>query len=67
MLNYGLVLKNHETNKEFVNEAVLTMMHHIVGEVENTTVLYQPIIMKSFLEILEKKEDLYDVSTSANN
>ncbi|XP_050426271.1 protein timeless isoform X2 [Adelges cooleyi] len=60
MLNYGLVLKNHETNKEFVNEAVLTMMHHIVGEVENTTVLYQPIIMKSFLEILEKKEDLYD-------
>ncbi|XP_050529066.1 protein timeless isoform X2 [Daktulosphaira vitifoliae] len=60
MLNYGLVLKNFITNDEFVNEAILTMMHHIVGEVENTTVLYQPLILKSFLQIMEKKDELYE-------
>lgn len=61
MFNYGLVLQNYKKNEELVNEAVFTMMHHIIGEVENTTVLFQPIILKIFLNIFEEKDGLYEV------
>lgn len=61
MFNYGIVLQNYKENNELVNDAVLTMMHHIVGEMENTTVLFQPIIFKTFLNLYTKKEYLYKV------
>lgn len=64
MLKYGTVLQNYKQNSEFINEAVLTMMHHITGEVENTTVLFQPIIVKTFLNIIEEKNPLFDVRTN---
>lgn len=66
MYHYGTVLLNYKTNNEFINEAVFTMMHHIAGEVENTTVLFQPIIFKTFLNIVEEKNPLYDVRTHFN-
>lgn len=62
MFNYGTVLQNYKKNDEIVNEAVFTMMHHIIGEVEDTTVLFQPIILKIFLKVFEEKDNLYEVS-----
>lgn len=64
MLNYGIVLQNYKKNDELVNEAVLTMMHHIIGEVEDTIVLFQPIILKVFLKMFEEKDSLYEVSVA---
>lgn len=61
MLSYGIVLQNYKKNDELLNEAIFTMMHHIIGEVENTTVLFQPIIMKTFLNIYAEKDYLYEV------
>lgn len=61
MFKYGMVLKDYENNEEIVNEAVFTMMHHIIGEVENTTVLLQPIILKIFFKMFDNKENLYEV------
>lgn len=61
MFNYGIALQNYKKNDELVNEAVFTMMHHIIGEVENTTVLFQPIILKIFLNVFEEKDSLYEV------
>ncbi|VVC44778.1 Timeless protein [Cinara cedri] len=59
MFNYGTVLQNYKKNDAVVNEAVFTMMHHIIGEVENTTVLFQPTIMKTFLKIYEEENEVY--------
>lgn len=56
-----MVLKDYKNNEEIVNEAVFTMMHHIIGEVENTTVLLQPVILKIFFKIFDNKENLYEV------
>lgn len=56
-----MVLKDYKNNEEIVNEAVFTMMHHIIGEVENTTVLLQPIILKIFFKMFDNKENLYEV------
>lgn len=64
MFNYGIVLKNYKVNDELVNDAVFTMMHHIIGEVENTTVLFQPTIKKIFINIFDEKDYLYEVSVS---
>lgn len=61
MLSYGIVLQNYKKNDELLNEAIFTMMHHIIGEVENTTVLFQPIILKTFLNIYAEKDYLYEV------
>lgn len=61
MFNYGIVLQNYKVNNELVNEAIFTMMHHIIGEVENTTVLFQPSIIKIFINIFDEKDYLYEV------
>lgn len=66
MFNYGIVLQNYKANNELVNEAVFTMMHHIIGEVENTTVLFQPTIIKIFIDIFDEKDYLYEVRIKHN-
>lgn len=66
MFNYGIVLQNYKANNELVNEAVFTMMHHIIGEVENTTVLFQPTIIKIFINIFDEKDYLYEVRIKHN-
>ncbi|CAI6359182.1 unnamed protein product [Macrosiphum euphorbiae] len=59
MYRYGLVLQNYEKNSEIVNESVLVMMHHVITKVENTTSLFQPIILKTFLKIFENNDCQY--------
>ncbi|XP_029341047.1 protein timeless isoform X1 [Acyrthosiphon pisum] len=59
MYKYGLVLQNYEKNSDIVNESVLVMMHHVITKVENTTSLFQPIILKTFLNIFEKNDYMY--------
>ncbi|XP_026821467.1 protein timeless [Rhopalosiphum maidis] len=58
MYKYGVVLQNYEKNSEIINESVFTMMHH-VSKVENTTALFQPIILKTFLKMFENNDIQY--------
>lgn len=62
MFKYGIVLTNYKNNEDVVNEAIFTMMHHIMGEVKHSTVLLQPIILKTFFKLFDSKESLYEVS-----
>ncbi|XP_015376105.1 PREDICTED: protein timeless-like [Diuraphis noxia] len=59
MYKYGIVLQNYEKNSEMVNESVFSMMHHVITKVENTTSLFQPIILKTFLKIFENNDYQY--------
>lgn len=62
MYHYGLLLTDFERNGEFVNDCIFTMMHHIGGEIEQITSLFQPVILKTFSKIYETEYMLCDVS-----
>lgn len=62
MYHYGLLLTDFEQNGEFVNDCIFTMMHHIGGEIEQITSLFQPVILKTFSKIYETEYMLCDVS-----
>lgn len=67
MYKYGIVLQNYKGNSELVNDAVLTMMHHTIGEIGNSSVLLQPNIFKTFLNLYIKKEYLCKVRITYYN
>lgn len=60
MQQYGLLLENFNENSEYVNDCILTMMHHIAGN--HVTMLFQPIILKTYSRIWEADYELCDVS-----
>lgn len=62
MYNYGLLLADFERNGEFVNDCIFTMMHHIGGDIQKITSLFQPVILKTFSKIYETEYMLCDVS-----
>lgn len=62
MQQYGLLLENFYENDEFVNDCIFTMMHHIGGDLDSVTILFQPIIIKTFSQIWENEHQLCDVS-----
>lgn len=60
MQRYGLLLENFNENSEYVNDCILTMMHHIGNN--QVSILFQPIILKTFSRIWEADYELCDVS-----
>nr|UQF78881.1 timeless [Gampsocleis gratiosa] len=48
MHQYGLLLEDFESNGEFINNCIFTMMHHIGGDMEQVAALFQPNILKTF-------------------
>ncbi|KAG4068427.1 hypothetical protein HA402_007947 [Bradysia odoriphaga] len=60
MYHYGLLLTDFEHNGEYVNDCIFTMMHHIGGEIEQITALFQPVILKTFSKIYETEYMLCD-------
>lgn len=63
MHKYGLLLNTFGSNGEYINNCILTMMHHVAGDLECVQVLYQPHILKVFSKIWETDYQLCDVST----
>ncbi|XP_049850237.1 protein timeless isoform X1 [Schistocerca gregaria] len=61
MYQYGILLEDFQSNGEFVNNCVFTMMHHVAGDLEKATVLFQPHILKSFSQIWETDFEVSDV------
>lgn len=61
MCQYALLLEDFKRNGEFVNNCIFTMMHHIGGDLKHVSTLFQPRILKTFLEIWETDFELCDV------
>lgn len=53
MRQYGRVLVDYLTNPPLVNDCVLTMMHHVAGDLESPESLYIPNILQTFSKIWE--------------
>lgn len=61
MRQYGILLEEFQESGEFVNNCILTMMHHTAGDLGNITSLFQPNILKTFSQIWETDYELCDV------
>lgn len=60
MRQYGYLLECFEENGHFVNDCVFTMMHHVAGDLEHVTALFQPMILKTFSLIWENEFQICD-------
>lgn len=61
MHQYGFLLSDFQENDKFVNDCLITMIHHIGGEQEQMTSLFQPIIVKTITQIWNSSYELCDV------
>lgn len=64
MRQYGIILEDFESNGEYINDCVFTMMHHIGGDMNQVTSLFQPSILKTFTQIWEGDFQICDASFS---
>lgn len=62
MQKYGMLLEDFDNNGKFINDCIFTMMHHIGGDIDNISTLFQPNILKTFSRIWESDYDICDVS-----
>ncbi|KAJ9579783.1 hypothetical protein L9F63_004568, partial [Diploptera punctata] len=60
MKQYGLLLEDFQNNGEFINDCVFTMMHHVGGDLQQTSILFQPTILKAFSQIWETDFEICD-------
>ncbi|CAH2066638.1 unnamed protein product, partial [Iphiclides podalirius] len=60
MYVYGMLLEDYESNGEFINDCVFTMMHHVGGDLKCVTTLHQPRILKAFTLILKNEFEMCD-------
>ena len=62
MHHYGILLENFNTNGEYVNDCIFTMMHHVGGEMNQVSLLFQPTILKTFSRLWDAEHEICDVS-----
>lgn len=58
---YGLLLEDFESNGEYVNNTIFTLLHHIGGDLGQPSILFQPSILKTFSKIWETEYEVCDV------
>ena len=51
--NYGIALEDFKTNGRFVNDCILTVLHHIGADLDRPDLLCEPMILRSFSKIWE--------------
>ena len=54
MRQYGQLLEGFDSNSEFVNDCVFTMMHHVCGDLNTPETLFIPQVLETFSEIWER-------------
>lgn len=59
---FGYLLEDFQGNGKFVNDCIFTMMHHVSGDCEHVTLLFQPIILRAFSKIWDTEFEICDVS-----
>lgn len=62
MQKYGYLLDDFDNNGKYMNDCIFTMMHHIGGDIDNVSTLFQPKILKTFSKIWNSGYDMCDVS-----
>lgn len=62
MHQYGILLENFHNNGAFVNDCIFTMMHHVGGDLNQVSILFQPKILKTYSRIWGTEYELCDVS-----
>lgn len=62
MRHYGTLLENFQNNGEFVNDCIFTMMHHVGGDLEQVSILFQPSILKTYSQIWDTEYEICNVS-----
>ncbi|KAF4523326.1 hypothetical protein B566_EDAN011806 [Ephemera danica] len=60
MQQYGRLLESFRDNGQFINDCVFTMMHHISGDLNLVSALFQPGILKTFSLIWEEDFQVCD-------
>ncbi|KAK2719604.1 protein timeless-like isoform X2 [Artemia franciscana] len=55
---YGLCLEEYSTNETAVNNSILTLFHHVAGDLDCPELLFDPIILKTFVRLFEDGFDL---------
>ena len=56
MRQYGQLLEGFDTNSEFVNDCVFTMMHHVSGDLSAPETLFLPQVLETFSDIWERDD-----------
>ncbi|XP_046458348.1 protein timeless-like [Daphnia pulex] len=57
---YGTVLEDFKTNGPFVNDCILTILHHIAGDLGRADLLCRPVILRPFSKIWKEEFNMCD-------
>ncbi|XP_057372867.1 protein timeless-like [Daphnia carinata] len=60
LTRYGLALEDFKTNGPFVNDCILTVLHHIGADLGRADLLCEPVILRSFSKIWEEEFNMCD-------
>jgi timeless protein len=52
---YGTALEDFKTNGPFVNDCILTILHHIAGDLGRADLLCRPVILRPFSKIWKEE------------
>jgi timeless protein len=52
---YGTALEDFKTNGPFVNDCILTILHHIAGDLARADLLFRPVILRPFSKIWKEE------------
>lgn len=55
LTRYGTALEDFKTNGPFVNDCILTVLHHIGADLGRADLLCEPVILRSFSKIWEEE------------
>ncbi len=59
MRQYGQLLESFDTNSDFVNDCIFTMMHHVCGDLNSPETLFIPQVLETFSDIWERVSSLF--------
>jgi timeless protein len=56
MRQYGQLLESFDSNSEFVNDCIFTIMHHVCGDLKTPETLFIPQVLETFSDIWERED-----------
>ncbi|XP_046458340.1 protein timeless-like [Daphnia pulex] len=57
---YGTALADFQTNGPFVNDCILTLLHHVAGDLGRADLLCRPVILRPFSKIWKEEFNVCD-------
>ena len=56
---YGTALEDFKINGSFVNDSIMTVLHHVGLDLDRADLLFEPIILRPFAKIWEEEFEVY--------